>query len=96
MRCLVTALAVLATVASASPALAETPLKKVPPPSSYAPRPSGGPHVYGSPLGPPTVGARRHAARSTRHAAVTPARPAKSRPATTAGRLNPPPAPAPR
>jgi len=96
MRRLVTALALLASVAGASPALAETPLKKVPPPSSYAPRPGSGPHVYGSPLGPPAAGAHRRHARATPHAALTPAHPAKSRPATRAARLNPPPAPAPR
>jgi hypothetical protein len=53
-------------------------------PSSYAPRPQTGPHIYGSPIGPPIVGHaapahhsrahRRQAAATTtrrRHAAPT-------------------------
>jgi hypothetical protein len=55
-------LAVLIALALGAPsAFAETKLKPRAPPSSYAPAPHSGPHVYGSPIGPPIVGRARPA-----------------------------------
>ena len=54
--------AVLAALALAGPAMAAAQTKPTASrtqPSSYAPGPHSGPHVYGSPIGPPIVGKAR-------------------------------------
>ena len=60
------AIAALAAITLAgAPALAGTPWRAPAKPSSFAPQPSSGPHVYGAPIGPATVGSaavrRKHA-----------------------------------
>ncbi|MBS0375691.1 MAG: hypothetical protein JSR73_14020 [Proteobacteria bacterium] len=89
-------LVLLAALANAGSVLAAPSLKPLTPPSSYAPRPSAGPHVYGSPLGPPSVGPRRHHVPATPKSAARSVHAAKSRARADTSRLQPPPAPAPR
>jgi len=78
--------AVVLTLALAAPALSLAAGKPADPrakPSSFAPRPSNGSHVYGAPIDPPLVGRA-----SVPHAEHAP--PARTRVATTRNVKHPP------